>query len=1032
MSQGLNMGSDMSSEVPPLSLDECAQFLCADLTKNEGVTLAARVLVESLTPGLRHFNAVFKEVIRAARNTRAPEVEALLNQHHEFEQLIGVVCASLKAAQSELWWQSVTEVAECGAQRNVLARLISKQIASSAKAQEMRAHWQRVYLDAGGAAGFIQALSKDRLASELVPIQEVVRAALSHVSVPAVSTDQQIKWLSAQRQFIEAALSQGWREARDQLRELVKISPQEPTVYLYWSLSKCAEGKVTEAINGVYRAAEVAPNNQKLSRLSEESALWREAIESERDAQRVSMSVEPAETRLAQTSGYKTSLLPSDADSRHASNLMSGGANDQSSRAQEAWFLPAEMLQALADLGPERTLDVSVAGLMGQLYHLLNVQKAHLRDAQRRYPEASGLNALAHQLSQSQRLVERGLGVYKVDPTGDLPPITIGPSPTGLKTLSAQELAELRRAAFYPLPDQESGAGVRESDDEAPPPIPTSAGEGVAPTEMVMNLTPAVSISITPPPQSIDSNVTDPLDFTLEPEVTDLARAQMLMQQGEFTQAEHCLLSLLDQNPFDAPVHNDLGVLYFQIQRFGDAKAHLMLAIECDPQYEEAWSNLVELFASLGHLHHALPFFRRFQTLVETSASLRKLRELCAQFAPEGLDQLPPPRYEDTSGLKLPLSGSFFISPMPDESVFESIAAPLPLEWDPAEEAKITEERERVQQEHAVKMRAEINALLDNYARVSAPPSPPTKRGVVHWLKKRIGLDPSEEPTQAETFHESSPHSEETLNAIYDPGLPAPPPPRELPEDLRRVRNIAFSMLCVPAGSFKMGTHINSPYGCANETPQHTTVISRPFQLARVPITQEFFQAVMFRNPSHIKAPGHPVVRVSWFDAVRFCNALSELEGLPPAYLISQGARPEVAIRPQVAGYRLPTESEWEYCARGRQPYRYAGSEEIHRVGWAQTDQMKTVARKDPNGWGFYDMSGNVWEWCQDAMREYTAESQLDPHGEMHPYMHTPSARVIRGGSWCFEEDGARVAFRGRGAPGLRISSLGFRIARSL
>ena len=128
-------------------------------------------------------------------------------------------------------------------------------------------------------------------------------------------------------------------------------------------------------------------------------------------------------------------------------------------------------------------------------------------------------------------------------------------------------------------------------------------------------------------------------------------------------------------------MHNDLGVLYFQTQRFGDAKAHFMLAIECNPQYEEAWSNLVELFASLGHLHHALPFFRRFETLLETSVSLRRLRELCAQFAPDDLEQLQPPEYADTVGLKPPLSGSFFIAPSDDDGFAEAISAPLPLEW---------------------------------------------------------------------------------------------------------------------------------------------------------------------------------------------------------------------------------------------------------------------------------------------------------------------------------------------------------------
>jgi len=173
-------------------------------------------------------------------------------------------------------------------------------------------------------------------------------------------------------------------------------------------------------------------------------------------------------------------------------------------------------------------------------------------------------------------------------------------------------------------------------------------------------------------------------------------------------------------------------------------------------------------------------------------------------------------------------------------------------------------------------------------------------------------------------------------------------------------------------------------------------------------------------------------VRVNFYDVLRFCNALSELEGLPPAYRISQGSRPEVAFLPESHGYRLPTEAEWEYSARARQGYLFSGAQDVHQVGWVESDELHTVGRKTPNPWGFHDMSGNVWEWCSDGLREYQDEPMLAPVGDQLAYMHTPGARVIRGGSWCFEADGARVSFRGRGAPGLRITSLGFRVARSV
>lgn len=982
----------------PLNLEDSAHFLCGEASGSEGITLSTRVLVEALTPGLRHFNAYFKEGLRSARNGRASELVKLLKERTEFVPLLGIICRDLKSAQSQEWWKRVVEVAECGAQREVITKLIYKQIASSAEAQEYRRIWREEFIRGGGADYLVRALSKGRSEAECVIIGQVTQAALQLRANPKLSADKQIEWMILQRKLHEAMLSQNWGEAQSCLRELVKCDPQDPSVSLYWSLLKCAEGNVEESIKGIKRAAVVAPQDQVLEQLAAESELWRASLAEENEGQ----DHKAPETELGQPTDYASPKpqLPVKA------------------LAHQSWDLPAGLLQAIADLGAERTLDLSVTGLMSQLYFLASAQRRQLREAFTLYPEARGLKQIEAQLKQSLALIERGLGLFNIDPNGDYPSPTFGGS-TGIATLSPDQLRELRSLGGQPKREQ------RQSLLDTPPPIPHS-GDEVAPTALVNLINPVNDdpFSSASASLSIDGDVM--LDFTLEPVETDLAKAESLMRRGEFAQAEHCLLSLLDQNPFDAYVHNDLGVLYFQTQRFGDAKAHLILAIECTPQYEEAWSNLVELFASLGQLHHALPLFRRYETLIESSMSLKQLRALCAQFAPENLDSLEPPQYEDTIGLRLPLSGSFFLAPSEDEDPSEALSTLLPDEWDPEEAERIQEAKKSAQRELADQKRAEINTLLDRYAKKEADPVK-AKTGIFHWIKTQIGLaSPPLGEAQQESKQIASPSS----------GMSEVDPPIStahfLPEDIHRVRNIAFSMLCVPSGSFSMGTNINTPYGCANEMPQHIVVMSRAFQMARVPVTQELYQAVMFRNPSPNKAPGHPVVRVNWLDAIRFCNTLSELEGLPLVYTIAKGPRPEVAIDPNAAGYRLPYEAEWEYCARAQKEYKYSGSDEIHRVGWAQTDKTKTVARKDPNHWGFYDFSGNVWEWCNDSLRIYSSESQIDPHGEAYPYMHTPSARAIRGGSWCFEEDGSRVAFRGRAALGLRITSLGFRIARSL
>jgi len=166
---------------------------------------------------------------------------------------------------------------------------------------------------------------------------------------------------------------------------------------------------------------------------------------------------------------------------------------------------------------------------------------------------------------------------------------------------------------------------------------------------------------------------------------------------------------------------------------------------------------------------------------------------------------------------------------------------------------------------------------------------------------------------------------------------------------------------------------------------------------------------------------------VSWLEAVKFCNALSELEGLTPAYRISGDT---VTWNREAAGYRLPTESEWEFAARGGGSHLYSGSNDLDTVGWYGSNSGMTthdVGGKQANAFGLYDMSGNVWEWVWDWYGGYPSGTEPDPTGPSTDYR-----RVYRGGSWFSIPRYARVAARGRNDPGRRLSILGFRLARSI
>jgi formylglycine-generating enzyme required for sulfatase activity len=214
-----------------------------------------------------------------------------------------------------------------------------------------------------------------------------------------------------------------------------------------------------------------------------------------------------------------------------------------------------------------------------------------------------------------------------------------------------------------------------------------------------------------------------------------------------------------------------------------------------------------------------------------------------------------------------------------------------------------------------------------------------------------------------------------------------------------------------------------------DEQPQHSVGISRPFFLGRCPVTQGEYQAVTGKNPSHFTGSDRlPVECVSWFDAVSFCNRLSELENRKPYYRI--GWTQVTALGGD--GYRLPTEAEWEYVCRGKCFSIYPFGDDARALGeyawWKANSDGKThpVGQKKPNECGLHDMLGNVWEWCWDGYGEeyYASSPPADPAGSGEA-----SYRMFRGGSWNGTSGCCRSAYRNRRKPFRRASDLGFRPA---
>lgn len=213
-------------------------------------------------------------------------------------------------------------------------------------------------------------------------------------------------------------------------------------------------------------------------------------------------------------------------------------------------------------------------------------------------------------------------------------------------------------------------------------------------------------------------------------------------------------------------------------------------------------------------------------------------------------------------------------------------------------------------------------------------------------------------------------------------------------------------MIAVPAGVVTLSDR---------RTQRTWSVEVAPFLLAATPITQGRYAEVTGLRPSAADGDQLPVEGVAWWDAVRFCNALSRREELAPAYRL-HGDDEAVEWDTSADGYRLPTEAEWEHaCRAGTTEARYGPLDEIAWHRGNSDERIHDVGGKQPNRWGLYDMLGNVWEWCWDV---YDAEVYA-------------SYRVLRGGGWFDERWSCRASVRRRSHPTYQIDDVGFRIARS-
>ncbi len=269
------------------------------------------------------------------------------------------------------------------------------------------------------------------------------------------------------------------------------------------------------------------------------------------------------------------------------------------------------------------------------------------------------------------------------------------------------------------------------------------------------------------------------------------------------------------------------------------------------------------------------------------------------------------------------------------------------------------------------------------------------------------------------------------------------------------------SMLPIPGGTFQMGSRA----GDADEKPVHAVTVST-FYLARTETTFARFQAFVaatgyltdaeqgdgsfiwdslgwhkqeqvnwrhdergrLRSLTASDFGSYPVLHVSWYDAAHYCNWLSAQSGLQQVYAFQKDT---LIVLFSANGYRLPTEAEWEYAAAAGKLQPYAGPGSLHALAWysgTAHGRVHAVAGKKSNGFGFHDLTGNVWEWCHDRYDPRFYEKSRDTTDPAGPA--TGQERALRGGAWNNNRAHCRVANRSSRYPDFRDGSVGFRVVR--